>query len=620
MCGVIGNLNFQGKEKRGFSLPPLLKLMRHRGPDESSVMEQDDWSVGVNRLAVSAPGERNVQPLWSPDKRFLFVFNGEIYNHAQIRKRLQEKGWVFKTSCDSEALFYAYLEYGVSAFLMLQGMFACAVFDTLEKKWTLVRDPFGIKPLYYQILPERFVFSSEIKPLLLLKKPSLNRNVLPQYLQRRFVLGEKTLFSGIFRVRPAEIMEVSQTKEIKTQIYWTPPPESQTSGLFENKKERFKTFADKLTQSCRLTSESEVSLGSLISGGVDSSTISALIHSPSKNPPAWFFDNNYDREERQFAKNLARKFHQTLHTVYPEKNDFLLLPKIIRAIEEPLGDSVIIPTYKLMEQTSRHVKIALSGEGADEIFGGYGHHRVFYLLKKLRFTASSAGYLAGHLPESLLNALIPYPGKFRKNVLRSSLAVLSRFGLKRFIETTHLFTREDLNKLIPDGFQCGHPSPSFYPDISSLKELMRFDIQNWLANYNLLRTDKLSMAHSLEVRVPYLNLNFADFTLKLPEKDLISFWTEKKILRTFAFKKTTLGFKNSYRKKHPFTFRETGFYGKAYREFTRDHLDESFRKTCHISEKALQKLLEKNQDNNDLITQKQITSLLHLAIWTKEFF
>ena len=618
MCGVVGNLNFQGKG--GISLPSLLKLMRHRGPDESSVMEQDDWGVGMNRLAVSAPGERGTQPLWSPDKRFCFVFNGEIYNHAQIRKNLREKGWVFKTSCDSEALFYAYLEYGVSAFLMLQGMFACAVFDTLKKKWILVRDPFGIKPLYYQVLPERFVFSSEIKPLLLLKKPSINQNVLPQYLQRRFVLGEKTLFSGIFRVRPAEIMEISQNKEVKTQIYWTPPCEPKTSGPFKHRGERFKIFADKLKQSCRLTAESEVSLGSLVSGGVDSSLISALIHSSQKELPAWFFDNNYDRKERSFAQSLSRKFHRTLHTVYPEKNDFLLLPKIIRSLEEPLGDSVIIPTYKLMEHVSRQAKAALSGEGADEIFGGYGHHRVFYLLKKLRFTAPFAGRLAGRLPESLLNALVPYPGKFRKNVLRSSLAVLGRFGLKRFIETTHLFTRENLNKLIPDGFQDECPSKSFYPDISSLKELMCFDIQNWLTNYNLLRTDKLSMAHSLEVRVPYLNPDFADFTLKLPEEDLISLWTDKKILREFACKKTTLGFKASYRKKHPFTFKEAGFYGKPYREFIRDHLDESFRKTYHISEKALQRLLERNRDDDDLITQKQITSLLHLAVWTKEFF
>ena len=620
MCGVIGNLNFQGKGSGGVSLPSLLELMRHRGPDESSFLEQDDWSVGVNRLAVSAPGERAVQPLWSPDKRFCFVFNGEIYNHAQIKKTLQAKGWIFKTSCDSEALFYAYLEYGVSAFQTLQGMFAGAVFDTLEKKWTLFRDPFGIKPLYYQILPKRFVFSSEIKPLLLLKKPSINRDVLPQYLQQRFVLEEKTLFTGVFRVRPAEIMEVSQKKEVKTHIYRTLPSKPQTSGLFKNKKERFEMFADKLKKSVEITSESEVSLGSLISGGVDSSTISALIHSSSKKPPAFFFDNSYDREERRFAENLARKFHPTLHTVYPEKTDFLLLPKIIRALEEPLGDSIIIPTYKLMEHTSRKVKTALSGEGADEILGGYGHHRTFYLLKKLRLAIPFAGGLTGRLPESLLSALVPYPGKFRKDALQSSLTVLSRFGLKRFIEATHLFSYEDLSKLIPSGFQGGRPSPSPYPDISSLKELMSFDIQNWLTNYNLLRTDKLSMACSLEIRVPYLNSDFADFTLKLPEKDLISLRMEKKILRKFAFKKTALGFKRSYRKKHPFTFKEADFYGKAYKEFIRDHLDKSFRKTWHISEKALQSLLERSQKSDDLLTQKQITSLLHLAVWTKEFF
>lgn len=612
MCGIAGGFHFKGKGD--FSLHPLLDLMKHRGPDESSVIEQNDWSIGVNRLAISAPNELNTQPLWSPDKRFCFVFNGEIYNHRQIRKGLLEKGYHFRTSCDSEVLFHAWLEYGTSAFLKCQGMFACAVFDTLEKRWLLARDPFGIKPLYFQNYSERFVFASEIKPLLLLQKPSINKKVLPQYLQRRFVLGKETFFSDIFRVQPAEIMEVHKSGNIKTHIYWTPKT---THFPPKNKKERFEIFSDKLQESIQLTAESEVGLATLLSGGIDSSLVNSLAHSLHKETNAWFFDNTYDRVECDFTEALTQNLEQELHKVYPEEKDFLLLPKIIRSLEEPLGDSIIIPTYKLMKHISQNERAVLSGEGADEILGGYGHHRIFYLLNKAWFPELFVGHITRWLPEFLLNKLLPYPGKFKKNTLLQALTPLNKSGIKRFIETTHLFTIEDLNKLIPDFLKDRNLSESLYPDVSSLKDLMYFDIQNWLPNYNLLRIDKLSMAHSLEVRVPYLNVDFANFTFHLPEKDIISFFIGKKILRKFAYKKSYLDLKTSYRKKHPFTFKEMNLYGKKYREFIQDHLDESFRKTWQINPKMLNNLLK---DNEDTLSQKQLTSLLHLSIWTKEFF
>ena len=618
MCGIAGSLYFTGKKE--FSLHPLLRLMKHRGPDESSVIEQSDWSIGVNRLAISAPYEQNTQPLWSPDKRFCFVFNGEIYNHKNIRKTLQERAYCFRTSCDSEVLFYAYLEYGSQAFLKCQGMFACAIFDTLEKKWILVRDPLGIKPLYFQTDRDCFAFSSEIKPLLLLKQASINRKALPSYLQRRFVLGKETLFSNIFRILPGEMMEVFIKGDTKIQKYWTPKAEN---NFHKNKNGRLKQFSSQLRNSVQSSSESEVGMGVLLSGGLDSSLINALSYSLQKDSirqaEAWFFDNTYDREERVFAERLSQKLKQKLYKVYPEENDFLLLPKIIKSLEEPLGDAIIIPTYQLMKQISQKEKVALSGEGADEIFGGYGHHRIFYLLKMfkkfsfLNFFSS----IAKRLPESLLNACVPYPGKFKKSILCQSLKPLGQSGLKRYIEASHLFTSEDINNLIPDLLRESHFSESFYPDIFSLKDLMLFDIQNWLPNYNLLRIDKLSMAHSLEVRVPYLNLDFAAFCMGLPEQDIISLFRSKKILREFAYKESLLDFKTSYRKKHPFTFKEKNVYGKKYREFTRDHLDESFRKKWNIRTEAVNRLL--GESNEYLNIQKQITSLLHLSIWTKEF-
>ena len=306
MCAIAGCLHF--KNKGSFSLQPLLESMKHRGPDETAFIEEEFWSIGVNRLAITSAKEKNTQPLWSLDKRFCFVFNGEIYNYKEVKKNLKDKNYKFKTSCDAEVLFYAFLEYKTEAFLKCQGMFACALFDTLEKKWILARDPFGIKPLYFHTSKERFIFSSEIKALLLLQKePEINRKVLPSYLRKRFVMGEETLFSGIFRLQPGELMEAPLTKKIRQIKYWKAPIKLKSKvpqgdlkksfyDNFHRKAERYKEFASKLKKSIRISSESETGKAILLSGGLDSSLINVVSCFGHKNsfknrdlPSAWFF-------------------------------------------------------------------------------------------------------------------------------------------------------------------------------------------------------------------------------------------------------------------------------------------------------------------------------------------
>ena len=583
--------------------------MEQRGPDETAFIDQDLWSIGFNRLAVTSIHEKHTQPLWSPDKRFCFVFNGEIYNYKEIKKDLLED-FQFKSSCDAEVLFYAYLKYGAEAFIKCQGMFVCAIFDTLEKKWILARDPLGIKPLYFQMDQERFVFSSEIKALLLLKKAKINRKVLPYYLQKRFVPGEETLFSGILRLKAGEIMTVSLKKEIKNIKYWSP-------DLKNHKKAGFKEFSLNLKESVHLSSESETGYAVLLSGGLDSSLINALTsYKQPEAPPAWFFDNKYDKQERYFVESSIQNRNQKLHIVYSSEKDFLLLPKIIQSLEEPLGDSIIIPTYKLMEQVSHKHKVALSGEGADELIGGYVHHWLFYCLKKFRYLTSFP--IENCLPSSMLNFLFPYPGAFKKNRLKKFFNQLRSKGLKRYLEMISLFDEEEIKNLFPGLLEESDFSPELYPDIFNIKDLISFDLKHWLPNYNLLRIDKLSMEHSLELRVPYLNLDFVNSCLRLPEKDILSLFIRKKMLRRFAYKESLLNFKTTYRRKHPFTLKTAKTYKKEYRDFVRDHLDDSFRKTWNINPKALDQWL--NQDSRHLDTQKQITSLLNLAIWTKQFF
>ncbi|MCZ0933017.1 MAG: asparagine synthase (glutamine-hydrolyzing) [Oligoflexia bacterium] len=622
MCGIIGSLHFD--KKRDFSLQPVLNIMKHRGPDETHVIEEDYWSAGVNRLAITAKEEKNTQPLWSPDKRFCFIFNGQIYNYKELKSQLLELNYSFKTHCDSEVLFYAYLEWGVSAFLKCQGMFAMAVFDTLEKKWILARDPLGIKPLYFYFSAESFIFSSEIKPLLSLKNISINKEVLPYYLQRRFVIGKETFFKDICRLLPGECVSVDrEAKKMEHIKYWTAGAKSKLLG--KNPKERLTEFSKELERSVDISSRSAESIGVLLSGGLDSSVIHSLFSSYQKDSDFkkanWFFDNTYDSAERKFAKKQAEKWNQKLYKVYPDEKDFLLLPKIIRALEEPLADSIVVPTYKLMKTISQKQRILISGEGADELLAGYAHHWLFYFFEKLYFWNMFSMFGALKIfPESVLNFFLPYPGSLKKQRLLESLSVLKKSGLKKYIETSHLWTSGEMKILFNEDSIPKRPVD--YPEIHSLKDLQSFDIQNWLANYNLLRVDKLSMAFSIEVRLPYLNLDFVECCLSLQEKDIVSLFRRKKILREASYKQAWLDFEFSNRKKHPFTWREKAVYNNPlYKEFVWDHLDESFRKTWDINSSALNKVLEDSfLPHKNLLADKQVTSLLHLSLWTKEFF
>ena len=380
MCGIIGSLHFN--KKRDFSLQPLLGALKHRGPDETHIIEKDNWSLGLNRLAITAREEKNTQPLWSFDKRHCFAFNGQIYNYKDIKKLL-ELNYSFKTNCDSEVLFYAYLEWGTEAFLKCQGMFAMAIYDTVENKWILARDPMGIKPLYFYCDKDSFIFSSEIKPILSLKQAEINKKALPYYLERRFVIGKETLFKNIYKLLPGERLLAYQSGKIESAKYWTVSVKNKFLG--KSSKERLKEFSKELERSVDISSQSEESLGVLLSGGLDSSVIQSVFSSYQKDSEFekanWFFDNIYDKEEREFAEKQSQKWNQKLHIVYPEEKDFLLLPKVIKALEEPLADSIIIPTYKLMENISQKQRILISGEGADELLAGYAHHWLFFFLK-----------------------------------------------------------------------------------------------------------------------------------------------------------------------------------------------------------------------------------------------
>ena len=607
MCGIAGYIQFQ--KENSLSIDSLLAPMKYRGPDETESITGENFAIGVNRLAILSPEEPKTQPLWSPDGRFCFVFNGEIYNFKEIKEVLMEKGWRFKTSCDGEVLFYSYLEYGKEAFLKCQGMFACALFNTLSKQWILARDPFGIKPLYFQKTPEWFAFASEIKPLLTLKSPSLKREELAGYLQRRFVSGENTLFSGILRLKPGTVMKAS-SKGLKNYTYWQPKPSLPLN--FINKKKRFTKFSSQLEDSVEMTVKSDVGFGSLLSGGVDSVTVSQLASMFSKKFTAYFFDNGYDREESLFAKKIAKQSGFPLKKVKFHEEDFLLLPKIINHLEEPLGDSIIIPTYKLLREAAQSEKVVISGEGADEILGGYVHHFIFFLLEKALPLKIFLKSFIKTLPEKVLNAFFPYPGKIKKEDFLKAMDDISQFGLKNFLKTTDLFTTEEIKKLIPD---LPPPEPPSL-QTGNLKKLMEWDIQNWLPNYNLLRIDKLSMAHSLEVRVPYLNRNFAEVCLNLPLEDIISIFMRKKILRKFAYRKLKLDFQTAYRRKHPFTFKDNRF--KKHKELLMDYLNEAFVKNFGINSSEFQKLI--NSKEHNLKSQKQLTALLNLSVWHKEFF
>jgi asparagine synthase (glutamine-hydrolysing) len=543
MCGIAGILHREGHQavdpKR---LKAMAASMIHRGPDDEGIFAGGMVGLVHRRLSIVdlAAGR---QPMSNEDGAVRIVFNGEIYNHADHRAGLEARGHVFATRSDTEAIVHLYEEYGERCVEYLRGMFAFAIWNQKTKELFVARDRLGVKPLYYVHADDgSFYFASEIKALLAANaiRPSLNIASLPDYLANRSTCGAATLYAGVRRLAPGHCLRWKDGK-VEIACYWDARPGEpgedsgrSTSDYVDEWRELFRT-------SVRLRLMADVPLGLFLSGGIDSSAIagvmSGMVSEPIKTFSVAF--NDAGANELEYARLAARAFGTDHHEVLIEPSDFAAaLPHLIWHEDEPIAHSASVPLYFVSQVAQRHVKVVLTGEGSDELLAGYYRYRTTLVNLAAgriynRFSTEGIrrmvrGVAGGLAPASIARKL---PRTFLWRSPDIDALYFDNFAVFSHGMQQQLFSRE-LSAQLQDvnpyaGMRHYFDAPA---STSLLNRLLYADMKTYLQEL-LMKQDQMSMAASIESRVPFLDHKLVEFSTALPDRLKLRGWTTKYVLR-----------------------------------------------------------------------------------------
>jgi asparagine synthase (glutamine-hydrolysing) len=493
------------------------RALAHRGPDDAGLWQGAQADLGHRRLSVIDTSSASHQPMISGDGTRIMVFNGEIYNYRELRRELEGLGRVFCTEGDTEVLLEGYCHWGVEVFRRCNGMFAVAVYDHVAESLLLVRDRLGIKPLYYVDSSSHFAFSSELAPLVRsgLTDCSVNRNALDAYFQYLYTPGTETLYNGIRSLAPGTIL-VHERGEIRTEPFWELRYSIDPAWTLDSAAERLDEL---LTDSVRLRERSDVPLGAFLSGGVDSSCVVATLCRQRTAPLKTFSIGFDDAEanELEFARAVAHRYG-TDHTEAVLKPDLAaLLPEIVAHFGEPFADSSALPMWLVSRLAREQVTVALSGDGGDELFGGYSWMYMNRRVAQYRRVPTPLRRAAG-----MLLAAAPSSPRFQR---------VRRFHEDSFLPALQSFQRrltafsvEQRRALILPDFQLRDTLPTpFLEELwrdgaagSDDERMLYADTRMYLPGDILAKVDRMSMAHGLEARVPLLDYRIVEFAATLP--------------------------------------------------------------------------------------------------------
>ncbi|WP_350344498.1 asparagine synthase (glutamine-hydrolyzing) [Proteinivorax tanatarense] len=522
MCGINGLYFFNSKGNEAKTLmKKMADLMIHRGPDSEGIFLNQKIGLSFRRLSIIDTEGAN-QPLTNEKGNIKLVCNGEIYNYKQLRKHLETRGHKFSTQGDTETIVHLYEEYGKDLVDHLRGMFAFILYD-LEKDIVLVcRDHFGIKPLYYNINQDRLACSSELKSLMLaLDEKQIDKKSLCYYLTYQYVPLDKTILKDVFKLLPGHRLIIENGK-VKTERYWTAKFSPKNKSLEQYRDE----IAHVMEQSVKVHMQSDVPVGAFLSSGVDSTAVAALMRHRKKIKT---FSVGFDGPQNECihssktAKVLDTQHHKWMIS---EQEYFQSINDYIRYIDEPVADPSAIALYLVSKLASKHVKVVLSGEGADEFFAGYRIYQEPLALKNFAL-------LPGSLKTGLNKLIKPTFNFYGKNYILRGTTPLSQ----RFLGNAKIFV-DDIDNImldLPSDFQSPFElTAPFYNSVSQLdpvKQMQLIDINFWLPGNILTKADKMSMANSIELRVPFLDIEVFKVASQIPTEFLINTKATKIILR-----------------------------------------------------------------------------------------
>lgn len=512
----------------------MLETIIHRGPDSAGTYTDDRVALGFRRLAIIDVSETAGQPIYNEDRSLVLTFNGEIYNYLEIKEDLLSKGHDFKSNTDSEVLIHGYEEYGIDLLKKLRGMFSFVIWDNRKETLFVARDIFGIKPLYYTENTEdgSFLFGSEIKSFLPYPsfRKEFNKEALRPYLTFQYSVLDETFFKGVYKLKPAHYMEVSKD-DIQIKPYWEVPlpqkGEKIPAGSFSYYVEKIK---ETMEESVAYHKISDVQVGSFLSGGIDSSYLAAILM-PEKTFSVGFQEHEGVFNETHLAKELSDMLHIENHRKMVTADEcFDLLPTIQYHMDEPQSNPSSVPLYFLAELARKHVTVVLSGEGADEIFAGYHWYR-----------KSDNQLKYEKLPFGLRRGLYRLSDKLPHNRVTDFLVKGGKTIEETFIGHAKVFAEDDAMALLKPEYRSGPSVKSItgkiYEQVKDQDELTKMqylDFNLWLPGDILLKADKMSMAHSIELRVPFLDKEVIRLGMEIPSEYKINSQNTKVVLRTVA--------------------------------------------------------------------------------------
>jgi asparagine synthase (glutamine-hydrolysing) len=509
----------------------------HRGPDDEGILVQDGAGLGMRRLSVIDLSGGH-QPVFNEDRSAWIVYNGEIYNFPELRPELEKRGHRFYTKCDTEVIIHLYEEMGADCVQKLRGMFALAIYDKTKRKLILARDRLGKKPLHYALVKDKLYFASEIKSILAVapELAEVNSQGLLEYLYFGYVPDPITAFTGIQKLPPGHVLEFENGK-IAIRQYWDLP--QYNTHTPKSEEECLEELEARLLEATRIRLISDVPLGAFLSGGTDSSTIVALMARASSGPVKTFsigFTRD-DFNESKYARIVAQKFGTEHHEMILEPDVVQTVEHLTSTLEEPFGDSSMLPTYYVSQMARKHVTVALSGDGGDEVFAGYDRYRIH-----------SDRRIFERVPESArrffrdrLFQLLPRTMKGRKFSYNVSLPWRERYvdGLSfvpAFERDTPLLS-DDFREILLRSDDPQNVLMRYFakaPAQDPVSELLYVDTKTYMVGDILTKVDRMSMLNSLEVRVPILDHQFVEWVTGLPPEWKLRGSKQKYILRKLA--------------------------------------------------------------------------------------
>ena len=606
MCGFVGFLDKILNKKKVIS--DMLDTIIHRGPDQVGEYVDDNVALGFRRLSIIGL-DNGLQPIFNEDNNLVLVFNGEIYNYKELRHELIYRGHIFTTNTDSEVLIHSYEEFGESMVKKLRGMFSFVIYNKDDNSIFAARDNFGIKPLYYYLTDDNgLLFGSEIKSFL--KHPNfkkeVNKEALKPYLTFQYSVLEETFFKGVFKLKPGHYLKFKDGK-LTTKEYWDIDFRQEIMSLNKSVEKIEKA----VKESVEVHKDSEVPVGTFLSGGVDSSYIAACLL-PQKSFSVGFRQDKFN--ESNLAKELSDSLGiENIQKVVTADECFENISKIQYHMDEPQSNPSSLPLYFLSKLAREHVTVVLSGEGADEIFGGYEWYDDDDRLKKYKKIPYKFRSIAAKVARILPNF------KGRTTIIRGGSKVEDYF-----IGQALIFEEKEAKKILNPEYTNSKSikeitGPIYdkvkYKDDIAKKQYL--DLKLWLQGDILLKADKMSMAHSLELRVPFLDKEVMKVGESIPTRYKINNLTTKVALREAAKKNLPEEWAKREKKGFPVPIRlwlkEDKYYNIVKETFSSDYASEFFKTQDLI------KLLD-NHYNDKVNNARKIYTIYVFLVWYKRFF